>query len=130
MEACRESDAVAGVVRRLVVGRHPLIHEGDRTVERRRACAERVERVERDDRRAELALRADAAAEREERQSTADRPYDAAALRAADPVRHRHRIGPDVVEAVVAHAPLGPCDRAIQRGRAADAMADRLRELA
>ena len=53
---------------------------------------------------------------------------DLDALLAAHPVRHLHRLGADVVEAVLLHLGHGPLDGVLERLRAAQAMAERVAE--
>ena len=121
---------VARIVVLLVVGRHAMVDEGDRPVERsprssggRRGCRRRPP--------ARVACRrTDAAAEPEERHGPIDRSNDPGPLRAADPVRDLHRLEMHVVEAVVAHLPDGPRERLVERRRAGDPVADPVGELA
>ncbi len=63
--------------------------------------AQLVEALERDHRRAQRAVRPDAAAEGEDRQRSIDRSNDPRALLAADPVRNVDRLEAHVVETVV-----------------------------
>ena len=51
---------------------------------------------------------------------------DLGALAAADPARHHHLSRVDVLEAVALHFGDRPFDRAIERGRAAEPVADRV----
>ena len=57
------------------------------------------------------------------------RRHDLERLAPAHPPRHLHRLGADVLQAVVAHRAHGPGDRVLERARAAQPVAERVGEL-
>ena len=73
--------------------------------------------------------RADAVAEAEHHQRMPARRDDFEALGAAHPVRHLHRLGAHVLEAVLLISLDRPLDRGLEVGRAAEAMAEGVAEL-
>ncbi len=86
VEARLDAFPVARIVVLVVERRHPVIDEGDGTIEPRRTRLELVEALECDNRCALRAVRPDAPAEGEDRERSAYRSNDPRVLLATDPM--------------------------------------------